>query len=110
MGQRDRFVSMKNTETEIDETICQCYQVKESTIRSCIESKNLKTIEEVTQACEAGGGCHSCHILIDLFIDEHLKKSTPMETLVHAHAGKVKKKGILGRFFKKFKSDVPVTK
>jgi len=99
---------MKNSEN--DETICQCHQVSESTIRSCIASRNLKTIEEVTAACSAGGGCHSCHILIDLFIDEYYKKSTPMETLVHEHAGKVKKKGILGRFFKKFKSDEPVAR
>lgn len=101
---------MKNSASETDEIICQCYQVSEATIRSCIASKKLKTIEEVTEACEAGGGCHSCHILIDLFIDEHLRKSTPMENLVHAHADKVKKRGILGRFFKKFKPDAPVTK
>jgi bacterioferritin-associated ferredoxin len=101
---------MKKPDIEIEENICQCYQVSESTIRSCIAAKNLRTIEEVTQACEAGGGCHSCHILIDLFIDEHHKKSTPMESLVHEHADKVKKRGILGRFFKKFKPDVPVTK
>jgi NifU-like protein len=101
---------MKDSASEIDEIICQCFQVSESTIRSCIESHNLTTIEEVTKACEAGGGCHSCHILIDLFIDEHLKKSTPIETLVTAHAGKVKKRGILGRFFKKFTSKVPLSK
>ena len=101
---------MKDTASENDEVICQCYQVSESTIRSCIKSRNLKSIEEVTMACEAGGGCHSCHILIDLFIDEHHRKSTPMETLVHEHAIKVKKRGILGRFFKKFKPDVPVAK
>jgi NifU-like protein len=101
---------MKDSTSENDEVICQCYQVSESTIRSCIRSKNLKTIEEVTETCEAGGGCHSCHILIDLFIDEYHKKSTPMETLVHEHANKVKKNGILGRFFKKFKSDEPVVK
>ena len=101
---------MKDSASENDEVICQCYQVSESTIRSCIKSRNLKTIEEVTAACEAGGGCHSCHILIDLFIDEHHRKSTPMETLVHEHANKVKKRGILGRFFKKFKPDVPVAK
>lgn len=101
---------MKDPVIENDEIICQCHQVKESTIRACIESNNLTTIEEVTQACSAGGGCHSCHILIDLFIDEHLKKSTPMETLVTTHFDEVKKRGILGRFFKKFKSEVPATK
>jgi len=101
---------MKDSAIENDDTICQCLQVSESTIRSCIESNNLTTIEEVTQACEAGGGCHSCHILIDLFIEQHLNKSTPIETLVTAHAGQVKKRGILSRFFKKFTTDLPVTK
>ena len=82
---------MKKADIENDETICQCHQVNESTIRACIESNNFKTIDEVTEACTAGGGCHSCHILIDLFLDEHMKKSTPMETLVTTHANKVKK-------------------
>lgn len=101
---------MEPSVVEDDEIICQCYQVRESAIRSCIESKNLKTIEQVTQSCEAGGGCHSCHILIDLFIDERRKKSTPMEALVAAHAKKVRKRGILSRFFKKFKSGAPAPK
>lgn len=93
-----------------DEIICQCYQVNESTIRACIEKKNLSTIEQVTQACEAGGGCHSCHILLEMFLDEHQHKSTPVETLVAAHANKVKKHGILSRFFSKFKSGVSASK
>jgi len=101
---------MKPTAVENDEIICQCHQVSESTIRSCIESTNLTTIEEVTQACEAGGGCHSCHILIDLFLDEHREKSTPMETLVAIHAKKVTKRGILGRFFNKIKSGASAPK
>ncbi|MFQ5450452.1 MAG: (2Fe-2S)-binding protein [Nitrospinaceae bacterium] len=91
---------------EKDDIICQCHQVSEATIRSCIVSKNLSRIEHVTKACEAGGGCHSCHILIQLFIDEHLEKRTPMETLVAGHAKKVKKRGILSRFFRKLKTPV----
>ena len=101
---------MEPTAVENDEIICKCYQVSESTIRSCIESVNLTTIEQVTKACEAGGGCHSCHILIDLFIDEHQGKTTPIETLVATHAKKVKKRGILGRFFNKIKSGAPAPK
>ena len=66
------------------------------------EEKDLTEIESVTEACDAGGGCHSCHILIQFFIDEHEGKSTAMEDLVHNHAQKVKKKGILSRFFKKY--------
>lgn len=96
---------MKPAAVENDEIICQCHQVSEATIRSCIEAKNLTTIEQVTKACDAGGGCHSCHILIDLFLDEHQAKSTPMETLVATHANKVTKRGILGRFFQKIKSN-----
>lgn len=86
---------------EIEEVICQCYQVKESTIRDVIAKDNLKDIDSVTLSCEAGGGCHSCHILIQLFIDQYQKKTTVMEDLVHDHGQKVKKKGILSRFFNK---------
>ena len=60
---------------ETDETICQCFQVNESTIRAAIEKDNLTEIEQVTEKCEAGGGCHSCHILLQLFIDEYQKKN-----------------------------------
>ena len=86
---------------EIEEVICQCYQVKESTIRDVIAKDNLKDIDSVTLSCEAGGGCHSCHILIQLFIDQYQKKTTVMEDLVNDHGQKVKKKGILSRFFNK---------
>ena len=90
--------------TEIDETICQCFQVNESTIRAVIKKDNLTEIEQVTEKCEAGGGCHSCHILLQLFIDEHQKKNTPVEDLVQEHGQKVKKQGILSRFFEKTKT------
>ena len=87
---------------ESDEVICQCYQVNESTIRNTIAKNDLKDIDSVTEACEGGGGCHSCHILIQLFIDQYLEKTTPMEDLVQDHAQKIKKEGILSRFFKNF--------
>ena len=89
---------------EDDEVICQCFQVNESTIRTTITKDNLTEIDEVTERCEAGGGCHSCHILIQLFIDENQKKNTPIDDLVNEHGQKVKKEGILSRFFKKANS------
>ncbi len=89
---------------ETDEIICQCYQVTEGTIRNIIAKGELNDIDSVTADCEAGGGCHSCHILIQLFIDQHQEKTTTMEDLVHDHAQKVKKRGILSRLFNKFKS------
>ena len=89
---------------ETDEACCQCFQVNESTIRTAIAKDNLTEIEQVTEKCEAGGGCHSCHILLQLFIDEHQKKNTPIDVLVQEHAQKVKKPCILSRFFEKTKS------
>ena len=87
--------------TENDEIICQCFQINENTIRDTIAKDNLTEIDEVTERCEAGGGCHSCHILIQLFIDEHQKKNTSMDDLVNEHGKKVKKEGILSRFLNK---------
>lgn len=90
-------------EVEEDDVICKCLQVKESTIRACIEKDNLDTIEAVTAACEAGGGCHSCHILIQLFIDQHQHKDPSQMDLVNQYGDKVTKKGILSNFLSRFK-------
>ena len=41
-----------------------------------ILSKNDTTeVKDVTLACEAGGNCGSCHILIQLFIDQNSHKN-----------------------------------
>ena len=63
-------------EIEEDGVICDCFQITESTIRSHIEKNDVTQVEDVTSACEAGGNCGSCHILIQLFIDQnkHQKK------------------------------------
>ena len=63
-------------ETQEDEIICNCFQVMESTIRSYISKNNVTRVEDVTSACEAGGNCGSCHILIQLFIDENNHQKT----------------------------------
>ena len=56
---------------EEDEIICNCFQITENTIRSHISKNDIKQIEDVTSICEAGGNCGSCHILIQLFIDQN---------------------------------------
>ena len=63
-------------EIEEDEVICNCFQITESTIRSHIEKNDVTQVEDVTSACEAGGNCGSCHILIQLFIDQNKHKKT----------------------------------
>ena len=63
-----------STSVEEDEIICKCFQVTESKIRSHILKNDLTAIEDVTSLCEAGGNCASCHILIQLFIDQNEHK------------------------------------
>ena len=53
-------------EWEGDEAlICTCFCVSERTIEREIQENNLRTISEVTRACNAGGGCRSCYALIE---------------------------------------------
>jgi NifU-like protein len=53
-------------EWEGDEAlICTCFCVSERTIEREIQQNNLRTISEVTNACNAGGGCRSCYPLIE---------------------------------------------
>lgn len=49
--------------------ICTCFFVSERTIEREIVSRGLSTVAEVTRACNAGGGCGSCHQLIQEIID-----------------------------------------
>ncbi len=49
--------------------ICTCFGVSEETIEHLIKEKSLETVEEVTNACNAGGGCGSCQPLIQEIID-----------------------------------------
>jgi NAD(P)H-nitrite reductase large subunit len=92
---------MDSTKTETEEVICQCFQVTEETIRACIKSGDLNKVEDVTKACEAGGGCHSCHILIELFIDQknnpHLIKKPGLTP-----EGKPEKRGVFSKLFARF--------
>ena len=49
--------------------ICTCFCVSERTIEHEIQSKGLRSVVEVTRACNAGGGCGSCHPLIEEMLD-----------------------------------------
>ena len=51
--------------------ICTCFCVSERTIEHEIQAKGLTTVVEVTRACNAGGGCGSCHQLIEEMLDCH---------------------------------------
>jgi len=87
-----------NTEAEI---ICQCFQVSDDTIKSCIQSGNLDSIEEITEACGAGGGCQSCHMLLQLFLDQHHKR-LPSKKESSEKEGGVKKRGFFSKLFARY--------
>ena len=58
-------------EWEGDEAlICTCFCVSERTIEREIQRNGLRTIAEVTAACNAGAGCHSCYPLIEDILEE----------------------------------------
>ncbi len=49
--------------------ICTCFGVSEETIEKVIGDNQIETVEEVTAACRAGGGCGSCRFLIQEMLD-----------------------------------------
>ena len=50
--------------------ICTCFCVSERTIERVVGERSLRTVEEVTRACHAGGGCRSCHpLIVDILED-----------------------------------------
>ena len=56
--------------------ICTCFGVSEKTIETQIEKESLSTVEDVTDACSAGGGCGSCQPLIQEIIDTIRREKT----------------------------------
>lgn len=52
------------------ETVCYCFDVPDTVIRKTIKEHNCQEVDEVTEICNAGGGCTSCHPDIEELIDE----------------------------------------
>ncbi len=49
--------------------VCRCFGVTDKLIEKVIRDHDLKTIEEVTHYCKAGGGCGGCHEEIQEILD-----------------------------------------
>jgi NifU-like protein len=64
--------------------ICTCFGIAEKTIEQTIQTRSLRTVKEVTRACNAGGGCQSCHPLILDILDDYWRtveaRATSAET------------------------------
>ena len=52
-----------------DPLVCRCYQVKQSEILDAIRAGDLRTVEEVTAATNAAGGCSSCFDDVQALLD-----------------------------------------
>ena len=85
-----------------EEIICQCFQVSDETIKTHIREGNIKEIEEVTEACGAGGGCQSCHMLLQLFIDQHHNPGKLPKPQNEDLEGGVKKRGFFSKLFQRY--------
>jgi len=85
-----------------EDIICQCFQISDTTIKAHIKNENLKEIEQVTEACGAGGGCQSCHMLIQLFIDQHHNPEKPPEPKDEYKEAGSKERGFFGKLFKRY--------
>ena len=57
--------SVREEWTGDEALICTCFGVSERVIENEIKSAGLRTIAEVTKACNAGAGCRSCYSLIE---------------------------------------------
>ncbi|MGB9178415.1 MAG: iron-sulfur cluster assembly scaffold protein [Pyrinomonadaceae bacterium] len=55
--------------------VCTCFCVSEKIIEREIHTRSLRTITEVTRACNAGGGCRSCHPLIEDILEDYWRTS-----------------------------------
>ena len=54
------------------ELICTCFGVTAETIELQIAQRGLETVDDVTQICNAGGGCGSCRMLIQEMLDSKI--------------------------------------
>lgn len=54
---------------ETDALVCECFNVTAREIEQAISENNLTTVEEVANFTKAGGGCGTCHEIIQGIID-----------------------------------------
>lgn len=73
------------------DVVCHCFGVTDKAIEQILRENDIKTVEELTNACKAGGGCGNCLPELEQIIDRHLQKEAapagkaPMTTLQKIH-------------------------
>ena len=84
----------KRWDKEIEgEVVCHCFGVTDKDIEKAVRENNIKTIEDLTNTCKAGGGCGNClpdlekimlRVHSEMDAPENPEK-TPMTTLQKIH-------------------------
>ena len=69
-------VGSTSSRTLEGKVVCTCFGVAEEEIRRVIRENDLKTVEQVTNYCKAGGGCGGCHSKIEEFLAEWTGETT----------------------------------
>ena len=72
-------VGSTSSRTLEGKVVCTCFGVTEEEIRRVIRENNLKTVEQVTNYCKAGGGCGGCHPDIEEYLAEGTGETTEPE-------------------------------
>jgi NifU-like protein len=49
--------------------VCTCFGVSEEAIEALVAEESVKTVEDITLRCNAGGGCGSCRMLIEEILE-----------------------------------------
>jgi bacterioferritin-associated ferredoxin len=55
--------------------VCICRAVTEKRVQAIIDKGDATTVDEVTQACGAGGDCGGCIGTIEEMIESHLERA-----------------------------------
>lgn len=69
---KDNFTD--NIEEEEGETVCYCFDVTDTVIKKVIREHKCEEVDQVTDICNAGGGCTSCHPDIEELIEEIMEE------------------------------------
>jgi bacterioferritin-associated ferredoxin len=69
--QASRSITTRRVKMAARKQSCVCFGVAEKRIEAVIRAQSLHTIEAVTNACNAGAGCRSCHPLIEDILEDY---------------------------------------
>jgi bacterioferritin-associated ferredoxin len=62
-----------------DRIVCRCFRVTEQAVIAAILTLGVRTVKELRQATEAGGGCTCCHKELRQYLDVYVRREAMAE-------------------------------